>query len=80
MVAAILGNDDQLVGWLKTVTEVRYNTESCEEYQAVLPDDDPFCLRDHVHLQHEVYKDALLIVAEIQSRLAAGLRYGSAKI
>jgi hypothetical protein len=80
MVAAILGNDDRLVGWLQTIAEVRYNTEFCEEYRAALPHEDPFCLRDHVHLEHEVYKDALLMVADIKSRLATGVRYGSARI
>lgn len=80
MVAAILGNDDRLVGWLQTVAEVRYNTEFCEEYRAAFPHEDPFCLRDHVHLEHEVYKDALLMVADIKSRLATGVRYGSARI
>ena len=81
MVAAILCNDDRLVGWLQTVVEVRYNTELCEEYKAALPDEeDPFYLRYCVHSEHQVYEDALLVVADIKSKLATGVRYGSARI
>ena len=80
MVAAMLCQDDRLLDWLQIVAEIRYNTELCEEYQTVLPYEDLFQLRDHVYLQHEVFKHASLMVEDIQSKLAAGVRYGSAKI
>ena len=80
MVAAILCQDDRLLNWLKIVAEIRYNTELCEEYQAVLPYEDLFQWRYPHNLEHEVYKHALTMVVDIQSRLAAGERYGSSKI
>ena len=80
MVAGMLCQDIRLVGWLKIVAEIRYNTELCEEYQAVLPYEDLFQWRDHVSLTHEVYKSALEMVANIESKLVAGERYGSPKI
>jgi hypothetical protein len=80
MVAAMLYRDDRLLNWLKIVAEIRYNTELCEEYQLLLPYEDLFQWRDPVHLTHEVYKYALIMVADIESRLAAGERYGASKI
>jgi hypothetical protein len=80
MVAAMFCQDDRLLDWLRTVAEIRYNTELCQEYRTVLPNEDLFQLRDHVYLQHEVFKHALLMVEDIHSKLAAGVRYGGAKI
>jgi hypothetical protein len=80
MVAAILCQDDRLLNWLKIVAEIRYNTELCEEYHAVLLDEDLFQWRNDFSKRHEVYKYALSIVDDIESRLAAGVRYGSPKI
>ena len=80
MVAAILCQDDRLLNWLKIVAEIRKNTELCEEYHAVLQDEDLFQWRDDFSLKHEVYKHALSMVADIESRLAAGERYGNPKI
>jgi hypothetical protein len=80
MVAAILCRDDGLLDWLKIVAEIRYNTELCQEYQAVLPYEDLFQWRDYDNLSHEVYKHALMMVADIESRLAAEERYGISKI
>ena len=80
MVAAILCQDDRLLNWLKIIAEIRYNTELCEEYQAVLPYEDLFQWRYPHNLKHDVYNHALTMVVDIQSRLAAGERYGSSKI
>lgn len=80
MVAAILCRDDGLLDWLKIVAEIRYNTELCQEYQAILPYEDLFPWRGHNYLSHEVYERALTMVADIESRLAAGERYGIPKI
>ena len=79
MVGSILCQDDHLLDWLKSVAEIRYNTKLCDEYLAIL-DEDPFQFRDPVHLQHEVYKDALMMVADIESRYKAGVLYGASKI
>ena len=81
MVAAILCQDDQLLDWLKIVAEIRYNTELCEDYRSVLPHEDLFQWRDPVYLSHDVHKKAVVIVADIKSRLvAAEERYGRSKI
>jgi hypothetical protein len=70
MVGSILCRDDRLLDWLKIVAEI----------SAILDDEDLFQLRDPVHLQHEVYKDALIMVADIESRYKAGVLYGASKI
>jgi len=80
MVAAMLCQDDRLLAWLQTVAEIRYNTELCEEYRTVLPDEDLFQLRDHVYLQHAAFKDASLMVEEIRAKLGEGVRYVRTKI
>ena len=80
MVAAILCQDDRLLDWLQTVAEIRYNTKLCDEYLAILQNEDLFQLRDPVYLQHEVYKHALMMVEDIQSKLRAGVLYATSKI
>jgi hypothetical protein len=80
MIAAMLCQDDRLLGWLQIVAEIRYNTKVCDEFLAILQNEDLFQLRDPVYLQHEVYKDALMMVEDIQSKLKAGVLYGTSKI
>jgi len=79
MVAAILCRDDDLLGFLKMVAEIRYNTELCQEYLAVVPQEELFLWR-YDFSPNEVYEQALMMAADIQSKLVAGVRYGSAKI
>ena len=71
MVASMLCHDDRLLEWLKVVAEIRYNTELCDEYRAVLQDEDLFQWRNDDTLRHEVYKHALMMVTDIKSILAA---------
>jgi hypothetical protein len=78
MVAAILCRDDDLLGFLKMVAEIRYNTELCQEYLAVLPQEELFLWGDYS--PNEVYEQALMMAADIHSKLAAGVRYGGSKI
>jgi hypothetical protein len=78
MVAAILCRDDDLVGFLKMVAEIRYNTELCQEYLAALPQEELFLWGDF--LPNGVHEKALMMVADIQSKIASGMRYGSAKL
>ena len=80
MVGAILCNDDRLLNWLKIVAEIRCNTELCDEYRAVLQDEDLFQWRNDDTLHHEVYRHASMIVTDIKSILAAGERCGSSKL
>lgn len=79
MVAAMLCQDDRLLHWLQTVAEIRYNTKLCDEYQANFPNEDLFQLRDP-YLQHEVYKHALMMVADIEAKSRTGLFYATSKI
>jgi len=78
MVVAIFCRDDDLLGFLKMVAEIRCNTELCQEYLAVLPQKELFLWG--VYLPNEVYEQALMTAADIQSKISAGVRYGSAKI
>lgn len=80
MVAAMLYRDDRLLNWLKIVAEIRFNTELCEEYQPCLLYQDLFQWRDSDDLTPQVYNHALIMVADIESRFAAGKRYGTSKI
>ena len=76
----MLCQDDRLVAWLQIVAEIRYDTELCEEYKTVLPDEDLFQLRNNVYLDHEVFKHASQMVENIRSKLVEGVHYGCAKI
>ena len=78
MVAAMLCQDHRLLDWLKVVAEIRYNTKLCDEYSDVL--EDLFQLRDPTYFEHEVHKDALTMVADIESRIKEGVLYGTSKI
>jgi len=78
MVAAMFCQDHRLLDWLKVVAEIRYNTKLCDEYSEVI--EDPFQLRDPIYFQHEVYKDALTMVKDIESRMKEGALYGTSKI
>ena len=69
MVAAMLCQDDTLLNWLKLVAQVRYDYELCEEYRPVVQEEDLFAWRDPDFLKHEVYNNALAIVAGIKSRI-----------
>ena len=80
MVGAILCHDDRLLDWLKIVAEIRCNTELCDEYRAVLQDEDLFQWRNNDTLRHEVYRHALMIVTDIESILAAGERCRPSKL
>jgi len=43
---------------------------------SVLPDEGPFVLQDPVYFQHEVYKHALIMAADVQTRLQVGCVMG----
>ena len=79
MVASMLWHDDRLLEWLKMVVEIRWNTELCDEYRAVLQDEDLFQWRNEETLPHQVYEHALMMVTDIQSMLAARQRCRSSK-
>ena len=80
MVAAILCQDDRLLNWLQIVSEIRYNTKLCDEYSEILGGEDLFQLRDPLYLQHEAYKDALMIAEDIKSKSRGEVFYGTSKI
>jgi hypothetical protein len=71
MVAAMLCQDSTLLNWLKLVAQVRYDYELCEEYRPVFQEEDLFVWRDPDFLRHEIYNNALAMVADIKSRLVS---------